>query len=117
MIQKDMLSRKVIGYELKDEILTSPKQIKVGANEVVYVCYCSVETIKGFILKIESGTDVTTYHNKNTVQQRISKGFAFHSSQITSHWSNIKVTPRGTKHYYLRFIRISILKYQTNEKS
>jgi hypothetical protein len=113
MIQKDMLSRKVIGYQIKDEVLTDPKRIKVGANEVVYVCYCSIEPSGDFILKLASGTDVVTYHSKNTVLIENSN----YSSQITSHWSNIHIVPSKIKNYFIRIIRITILKYQPNEES
>ena len=40
MIEKDMLSKKVVNYQIKDEVVSNPKEIKVGANEVVYICYC-----------------------------------------------------------------------------
>ena len=113
MIEKDMLSRKVVSYQIKDEVITNPKQIKVGANEVVYVCYCQVETSGDFKLKLESGTDVVTYHPKNTIQQ----GAAYHSSQITSHWSNIKIISKSTIDYFIRFIRVTLHKTQINEKS
>lgn len=113
MIQKDMLSRNVIGYEIKDEILTDPKRIKVGANEVVYVCYCSVHSTGDFSLKLESGTDVVTYHPKNmSLIESV-----YQSSQITSHWSNVRVIPNKANDYFIRVIRISIIKYQRNEKS
>ena len=113
MIEKDMLSRNVIGYQIKDEILTDPKRIKVGANEVVYVCYCSVHTTGDFRLKLASGTDVVTYHPKN--MSLIEK--VYQSSQITSHWSNVSVIPTKARDYFIRIIRISILKYQRNEES
>lgn len=117
MIVKDMLSRKVINYQIKDEVVTDPKQIKVGANEVVYVCYCYVETSGDFKLKVESGTDVVIYHPKNTVKQELTQGIAYHSSQITSHWSNLKIKTNLTGYYYIRYIRITISKNQTDEES
>jgi len=113
MIQKDMLSKKVIGYQIKDEILTDPKHIKVGANEVVYVCYCSIQSTGDFRLKLASGTDVVSYHKNNTMLI----GSSYYSSQITSHWSNIKIIPNKSGDYFIRIIRISILKYQRNEES
>lgn len=113
MIEKDMLSRKVIGYQIKDEILTDPKRIKVGANEVVYVCYCSIASTGDFRLKLESGTDVITYHPKNTMTVEGS----YHSSQITSHWSNVRVTSFKTSDYFIRIIRITLIKHQQNEES
>lgn len=116
MIIQDMLSRKVINYQLKDEVVTDPKQIKVGANEVVYVCYCYVEASGDFSIQLKSGTDVVTYHPKNTVKQELSRDIAYHSSQITSHWSNVKIIPKQTGYYYIRYIRIT-LKNTQDEKS
>jgi len=104
MIEKDMLSRKVTDYQIQDEVISNPKLIKVGANQVVYVCYCQIKSSGDFVLKLASGTGVISYHPKNM----ISNVTTFHSSQLTSHWSNIKIIPKLTDNYFVRFIRISI---------
>ena len=117
MIAKDMLSKNVENYQIKDEVVTNSEKIKVGANEVVYVCYCSVESPTDFSLQITSGTDVVNYHSKNTIKQELTAGVVYHSSQITSHWSSIKIHAKQTGDYYIRYIRITIQKKQHHEKS
>lgn len=116
MIEKDMLSKKVVNYQIKDEIVVNPKEIKVGANEVVYVCYCYVENSGDFLLKLESGTDLVSYHPKNTTKQELTQHIAYHSSQITAHWSSIKIKARVSNYYFIRYIRITLQKQQ-HEKS
>jgi hypothetical protein len=117
MIEKDMLSKKVVNYQLKDEVVTNPKEIKVGANEVVYICYCLIESTDDFKIQLESGTDLITYHEKNTTKQLLSSITAYHSSQITSHWSNIKIKSKVSQYFFLRYIRITLQKNQSHEES
>ena len=112
MIAKDMASKKVEYYLLKDEVVTNPKTIKVGANEVVYVCYCyaRLTTPRQFSIRVSSGTDVVDYHRENTVKEELSAETIHYSSRITTHWSNINIEAEQTDDYYIRYIRITIKK-------
>jgi len=117
MIDKDMQSKKANNYHIKDEVVVNPKVIKVGANEVVYVCYCYAESKGGFNLNLESGTDLIGYHEKNTIKQKLTPNTAYHSSQITAHWSSIKIKAKVSAYYFIRYIRITLQKQIPHEKS
>jgi len=117
MIEKDMLSKKVVNYQIKDEVVTNPKEIKVGANEVVYICYCYVEGREKFFVNLESGTDLVAYQPQNMTKRELSKFIVFESSQITTHWSNIKIKAKVSQFYFIRYLRITIQKHQSHEES
>ena len=116
MIEKDLSARKAANYQLKDEVMINPQQIKVGANEAVYICYCDVESAGVFSIKVASGTDLVEYVPQNTYQREVA-GITIHqSSQITTHWSNIKVTAQRTTNFFIRYIRVTIHQYKSREK-
>lgn len=114
MIEKDLLARKAENYQLKDEVAVNPQQIKVGANEAVYVCYCYVESSGSFTIKIESGTDLVEYQPLNTYQRDVAGTSIYDSPQITVHWSNVKITAQQTSNFFIRYIRVTIHKFKNN---
>lgn len=117
MIEKDMKAREIDNYVVKDEIAISPKKIKVGANEIVYICYCYVETTEDFELFCLSGTEAVLYEDRNMGKQELSNTIGYHSSRISTHWSNIKIMTTLTGYYYIRYIRVITNKNQKDEES
>lgn len=116
MIEKDLSARKAANYQLKDEVIVNPQQIKVGANEAVYVSYCYIESAGVFSIKVESGTDLVEYLPQNTYQREVAGTNIYQSSQITTHWSNVKITAQQTTNFFIRYIRVTIHKYKSHEK-
>lgn len=101
MIEQDLKSKSVSNYTLLDEVATDPKQIKVGTNEVVYVCYLEVIEPKTFDVKLSSATSLVSYTPFNTHEKT--------SSVISAHWSNIDIIKKNPKTVlYVRFIRVTI---------
>jgi hypothetical protein len=106
MISNDLRIKSISDYQLLDEVVTNPKNIEVGANEVVYACYCYVKTTGDFKVKLTSGTDVTNYHNLNTIEKIVGSEPIYESSQITTHWSSIKITASLKGHFFIRYVKV-----------
>ena len=112
MISNDLRAKGISDYQLLDEVVTNPKTIEVGANEVVYVAYCYVKTKGDFKIDITSGTATTNYHNRNTQQRTVGSELVYESSQITVHWSNIKINQKIDGHFFIRYVKVVFSKSQ-----
>jgi len=106
MISNDLKAKGVSDYQLLDEVVSDPKGIEIGANEVVYVTYCYVKTNQDFKIDITSGTATTNYNNRNTKEWAIENGSFYESSQITAHWSNIKIEKNTDEHFFIRYVKV-----------
>ncbi|MCB0396833.1 MAG: hypothetical protein KDD36_09280 [Flavobacteriales bacterium] len=61
MIKADMCERGVARYHMTDNVVSKPRRIQVGANEVVYVCFCHIKLPNTFSLTLLSGTSKVVY--------------------------------------------------------
>lgn len=112
MINNDLRAKEVSDYQILDEVVTNPKSIEVGANEVVYVAYCYVKPQADFKIALSSGTAVTNYNHLNTKQLEAKSELIYESSQITTHWSNIKITASLKGHFFIRYVKVVFSKTQ-----
>lgn len=111
MITNDLIAKGITDYQLLNEVVTNPTTIKVGANEVVYVMYCYVNTATVFSIKLNSGTAVATYNELNTRQHTTGTLNTYESSLITAHWSNINIQSNlNTGHFFIQYVRVAFSK-------
>ncbi len=106
MIANDLRAKGITDYQLLNEVVTNPANIKVKANEVVYVMYCYVKPVAAFTIKLSSGTAVTTYDALNTRQKAVGIENTYESNQITAHWSNVSVKSTLTGHFFIQYVRV-----------
>jgi len=114
MIKQDMQSKGISDHYLVDELVENPQQIKVGANEAVYVYYFSTRQKDVFKLELVSGTTKVVYTEKNTRFYLWGKVVVsgtpfnhFESSLISRHWSNVKVSFTGDPiSFFLRYVKV-----------
>ena len=103
MIEMDMQNKAISMYLLSDEMLINPDQIKVGANEVLYVYLVGVIAQFEFNVWLTSATSVIQLTPLNT-ESNI-------STQITNHLGNITIKKANPEtKTYVRFIRVTMNK-------
>ena len=99
MVTKDLQSKSITDYQLKDEIVSNPKQIKVGANEMIYTYYILIKSAWNFKTVLKSSTQNIVYDARNM----FSTG-GYQSNLITAHLSTVHIQQLGVAIPSLLFI-------------
>lgn len=106
MIEKDMLNRDIaeISYIIsEDKVVEKPTQISVRSNELVYLCYFSINTLTGFSVEVVSGLSQVTYTPNTTKINQVS---SFESSVITTHNSTITFNNLQDSPFFIRYVKV-----------
>ena len=104
IIERDLQTKGIADYRLKDEVATSPSQIKVGANEMIYTYHILIKSAWSFKTTLQSSTQKVTYEARNM----LSAYGAYQSVLISSHLSTVSIEQSTTKpsSFFIRYVRV-----------
>lgn len=100
MIEHDLKQKGCEAKQLVDVVVDSPKLIKVGANEIVYIHFVQASSEQPFELEISSANAVHKYTDKNTINGV--------SNLITRHWGSVKVKPSEKLSYFIHYVKVKL---------
>ena len=116
-MSKDSLLYRLIELDLKnkgksichisDEMIHNPKEIEVGANEVVYTYNFIAGMNYPFSINLISPTEKINYTYQNVVNGN--------NDLIKAHWGKIKIeVESNAQYFYIQYLRI---KFSTREEN
>ena len=118
-IESDMRQKEVKKYFLSsDEVRTTNSEIKVKSNEVVYICFFSLENVSDneFSFTLRSASGASVYNELNTQKRFHTVGlenrYFFESSLVSSHFDTVKIAvdADATASFYFRLVKVTFQK-------